>query len=72
MLANPHLGDYVANECPRCRKVVRSHLELRSVRLARTRLVVPDVVVDVCPVCDHTISIAPESVEQLREAGWSK
>jgi hypothetical protein len=25
--------------------------------------------VDVCPDCGHMISISPESVEQLREAG---
>ncbi|HJQ19407.1 MAG TPA: hypothetical protein VJ867_03590 [Gemmatimonadaceae bacterium] len=72
MLANPTLGEYVADTCPRCRKMVRARLELRSVRLARTRLVVPDVLVDVCPACDHMISVAPEAVEQLREAGWTK
>lgn len=72
MIATPKLGDYVADTCPRCHKAVRARLELRSVRLARTRLVVPDVMVDVCPTCDHMISVAPEAVEQLREAGWSK
>lgn len=72
MLANPRLGDHIANDCPRCRKTVRSRLELRSVRLARTRLVVPDIMVDVCPACDHMISIAPEAVAQLREAGVTK
>ncbi|MGH7677964.1 MAG: hypothetical protein ACRENU_05820 [Gemmatimonadaceae bacterium] len=41
----------------------------RAVQLARTRLVVKDVLVDVCPDCGHMISISPESVEQLREAG---
>lgn len=72
MIATPKLGDYVADSCPRCHKTVRARLELRSVRLARTRLVVPDVMVGVCPSCDHMISVVPESVEQLREAGWSK
>jgi hypothetical protein len=72
MLAHPKLGDHVANNCPRCHKVVRSRYELRSVRLARTRLVIADIMVDVCPVCDHMISIAPEAVAQLREAGVTK
>jgi len=72
MIANARIGDYVVNECPRCQKTVRSRYELRSVRLARTQLVVPDLMVDVCPVCDHMISIAPEAMAQLREAGVSK
>jgi len=72
MIASARIGDYAVNECPRCRKTVRSHFELRSVRLARTRLGVPDLMVDVCPHCDHMISIAPEALAQLREAGVSK
>jgi hypothetical protein len=72
MLAHPKLGDHITNTCPRCNKIVRSHLELRSVELARTRLVVPDVLVDVCPSCGHMISIAPDAVAQLREAGCPK
>jgi len=72
MIAHPRVGDYMSNTCPRCNKHVRSRLELRNVELARTRLIVPDVLVDVCPSCDHMISILPESVEQLRQAGCSK
>lgn len=72
MFANPRVGDFVTNTCQRCNRIVRSRLTLRSVRLARTRLVVKDVAVDVCPECNHMISIAPHSVEQLREAGWAK
>ncbi len=69
MLANPKVGDQMSNTCRRCEKDVRSRLVLRSVELARTRLVVPDVLVDVCPDCGHMISIAPSSMEQLRQAG---
>jgi hypothetical protein len=72
MIAHPKIGDHISNTCPRCRKIVRSHLELRSVELARTRLVIPDVLVDVCPGCGHMISIAPDGLAQLREAGCPK
>jgi hypothetical protein len=72
MLTNPKVGDFMTNTCHRCHRVVRSRLALRSVELARTRLVVRDVLVDVCPDCGHMISIAPESVDQLREAGCQK
>jgi hypothetical protein len=65
-------GDFATNNCPRCRKLVRSRFEYRTVQLGRTRLCVPDVLVDVCPECDHMISIPPQSVEQLREAGRAK
>jgi hypothetical protein len=69
---NPKAGDYVVNTCRRCNKTVRARLALRSVQLAHTRLTVPDVLVDVCPDCDHMISIVPESQAQLREAGCPK
>jgi endogenous inhibitor of DNA gyrase (YacG/DUF329 family) len=72
MLAHPKVGDFITNTCPRCQKIVRSRLALRSVELARTRLVVPDVLVDVCPECGHMISVLPESISQLREAGCPK
>lgn len=72
MIAFPKAGEFITNTCLRCNRVVRSRLEVRSVNLARTRLIVRDVAVDVCPDCGHMISIAPHAVEQLREAGWSK
>jgi hypothetical protein len=72
MIAHPTVGDYVTNTCRRCNRIVRSRLELRNVALARTRLVVRDVLVDVCPECGHMISIAPQSIAQLREAGCQK
>jgi hypothetical protein len=65
-------GDFATNNCPRCRKLVRSRFEYRTVQLSRTRLSVSDVLVDVCTECDHMISIPPQSVEQLREAGRAK
>lgn len=72
MITHPKVGDYMVNTCPRCNKVVRSRLALRNVELARTRLVVRDVLVDICPDCGHMISIAPEAIPQLREAGCQK
>jgi hypothetical protein len=72
MIAYQKVGEFITNTCQRCNRIVRSRMALRSVRLTRTRLVVRDVLVDVCPECNHMISIAPQSVEQLREAGWAK
>jgi hypothetical protein len=72
MIANANVGEFVTNICRRCNKIVRAQLTRRSVELARTRLVVPDVLVDVCPDCGHMISIQPESMDQLREAGGWK
>ena len=72
MYAHARVGDYVSNTCRRCKKLVRSRLQLRSVQMTGVRLVVPDVLVDVCPDCGHMISIARESVPQLREAGCPK
>jgi hypothetical protein len=65
-------GDAGSAECRRCRKLVRTRYELRTVRMTRTRLHVPDVLVDVCTECDHTISIPRQSLAQLREVGVGK
>ena len=72
MLANPKVGDLMSNTCRRCEKTVSSRLVLRSVAQPRTRLVVPNVMVDECPHCGHMISIVPQSYAQLREAGVAK
>lgn len=62
-------GDVAVDGCPRCRKMVSARFERRSVQLARTRLRVPHVLVNVCPECDHMIAVAPDSLAQLREVG---
>ena len=66
------VGETTKSWCPRCARVVEAHFELRTVQLAHSRLRVPGVLVDVCPQCDHMISIAPQSLPQLREAGVRK
>lgn len=65
-------GDYATNTCRRCRQMVRTRFEFRTVRLAHSRLCVPDLLVDVCTECGHMVSIPPQSVPQLREAGLAK
>jgi hypothetical protein len=62
-------GDVTAARCPRCCKTVEARFERRSVQLARTRLRVSNVLVDVCPDCDHMIAVAPDSYAQLRQSG---
>ena len=62
----------VSAVCPDCRKLVSARLEFRTVTLTRTRLRVPEVLVDVCPECDATMHIPRASLAQLREAGVGK
>jgi hypothetical protein len=69
MIAHARVGDYLSNTCRHCNRIVRSRVVRKSVKLARTRLVVRDVLVDECPDCGHMISIAADSIEQMREAG---
>jgi hypothetical protein len=65
-------GDFATNECPSCNKLVRTQLTYRTVTLARTRLRVPKVLVDVCSECGRTISVARQALAQFREAGVAK
>jgi hypothetical protein len=68
MYSNHNIGDFISNTCRHCNRLVRSKVVRKSVKLARTRLVVRDVLVDECPDCGHMISIMSDSVEQIREA----
>ena len=65
-------GDFATNDCPSCNKLVRTRLTYRTVQLARTRLRVPKVLVDVCSECGRTISVARQALAQFREAGVAK
>ena len=65
-------GDLVASNCPHCRKSVQSRFEFRTVRMPRSRLSVPNVLVDVCTLCENVLSIPSQSIPQLREAGLAK
>ncbi|HEX8848870.1 MAG TPA: hypothetical protein VF761_04980 [Gemmatimonadaceae bacterium] len=65
-------GDIVASHCPHCRKPVQARFEFRTVRMPRSRLSVPNVLVDVCGSCENVIGIPSQSIPQLREAGLAK
>lgn len=65
-------GDVAANTCRRCKKIIQTRFEYRTIQLRGTRLRVPDVLVDVCTECGHMVSIPPQSVAQLREVGIGK
>ncbi|HWZ60551.1 MAG TPA: YgiT-type zinc finger protein [Gemmatimonadaceae bacterium] len=65
-------GDFATNHCPSCSKLVQTRLTYRTVQLARTRLRVPQVLVDVCSECGRTISVARQALAQFREAGVAK
>lgn len=71
MRTSNQVGDFLSNTCRHCNRIVSSRIVRKSVALARTRLVVRDVLVDECPECGHMISILPDSIEQLREvSAW--
>ena len=65
-------GDLVASNCPHCRKTVQARFEFRTVRMPRSRLSVPNVLVDVCGICENVLGIPSQSIPQLREAGMAK
>ena len=72
MKARWSVGDIVANSCPTCRDIVQSRYELRTVQMARSRLQVRNVLVDVCQRCGGVLAIPAQSIPQLREAGMAK
>ncbi|HYD52465.1 MAG TPA: hypothetical protein VEA99_07550 [Gemmatimonadaceae bacterium] len=65
-------GDIGSYECPRCKTLVQTRYEYRTVQLGGTQVGVPDVLVAVCLQCDHTVQIPKQSIAQLREFGAAK
>jgi len=65
-------GDTGSHECSRCRTLVQTRYELRTVQMQGTKVAVPDVLVAVCTQCDHTVQIPRQSIAQLREVGAGK
>jgi len=65
-------GDIGSHECPRCKTLVQTRYEHRTVQLGGTQVGVPEVLVAVCTQCDHTVQIPPQSIAQLREVGAAK
>lgn len=65
-------GDEGSGYCLSCKDIVKSRYEHRTVRLGRTKIDVPDVLVEVCSSCDHTMRIPRQSFAQLREMGSGK
>lgn len=65
-------GDTGSHQCRRCKALVQTRFEHRTVQMTGTQVGVPDVLVAVCTQCDHTVQIPPQSIAQLREAGVGK
>ena len=52
--------------CEHCQATVRPSPEFHTVRLSRTRISVPHVLVHACPTCGDVVAIPRESYPQLR------
>lgn len=69
MTAPWHEGDTSSGFCPACRKLVTARFETRSIRLNRTRVTFPNILVSVCTECNETIDLPKQSMAQFRELG---
>ena len=65
-------GDTGEGICPDCRGPVPIAYEYRTVRLERTRVDVPDVLVGVCQRCAGMVSLPAQSTPKLKEAREAK
>lgn len=66
------VGDKSAAVCGHCGDVVAVRYVRRAVKLPRTRLLVQNVLVAVCAVCDGVAGMPRQSIAQLRECGVGK
>ena len=71
MQAPFHEGDISSGTCYSCRKPVTTRFETRTVRMDRSRVVYPNVLVSVCTECNETVDMPRQSMAQLLElATW--
>jgi hypothetical protein len=69
MTAPWHEGDTSSGHCQTCRKLVTARFESRSIKLNRSRVTFPNVLVSVCTECNETIDLPKQSLAQFRELG---
>ena len=72
MQAPWHEGDISSGNCYTCRKPVTTRFEKRSIRLNRSRVTFPNVLVSVCTVCNDAVDVPKQSFDQFRELGTWK
>ncbi len=72
MTAPWHEGDTSSGICHACRKPVTTRFETRSIKLNRSRITFPDILVSVCTECNETIDLPKQSLAQFRELGTWK
>src|SRR5688500_10067704 len=64
-----HEGDTSSGTCHNCRKPVTTRVETRSIRLKRTSVTFPNVLVSGCPVRNAPADVAKQSFAQFRSIG---
>lgn len=62
-------GDISSGNCYTCRKPVTTRFETRNIRLNRSRVTFPNVLVSVCTECNETVDVPKQSFAQFRELG---
>lgn len=62
-------GDTSSGTCHVCRKPVTARFETRSIKLNRSRITFPNILVSVCTECNETIDMPKQSLAQFRELG---
>lgn len=65
-------GDTGRAICYTCERSVPIHYEYRTVRLEKTNVDVPNVLVGVCDGCDGTVTIPAQSTPRLKEVRAAK
>jgi hypothetical protein len=69
MTAPWHEGDTSSGICYACRKPVTARFETRSIKLNRSRITFPNILVSVCTECNEMIDMPKQSLAQFRELG---
>ncbi len=61
-------GDRSRSVCERCKRLVGTRFERRTVNLERPAVAVPDVLVAACTSCGETVAIPAQSSPRLQAA----
>jgi hypothetical protein len=64
-----HEGDISSGTCHVCRKPVTTRFETRSIRLKRSSVTFPNILVSVCTICSTPVDVPKQSYAQFLELG---
>lgn len=62
-----NIGDKGQAICETCKNIVSTTYKVRDVPLSESKIIVPNLLVGICDICDHVVSIPAQNTEKIKK-----